>query len=213
MILQQEREEIVEFGMRLLTSGLTTSTGGNLSIINRAENLVALKPSGVPYPDMRVEDVVVMTPDGQIVDGDKKPSSEINFHLALLRTKTHINAVVHTHQVYATAISCLGWELPAIHYLVGVSGNKVPIADYVTWGTPELAENILRAIGDYQACLLANHGLVTIGETMADAFNVADVIELMAHLYMLTRSAGTPVILSDEEMRRVVQKLGHYGQK
>ena len=115
---------------------------------------------------MKPEDVVVVTPEGEIVDGKLQYSSEIRFHLALLKYRTDIKAVVHTHQVYATTIACLNWELPAVHYLIGFSGNKVPLARYATYGTQELSDNIMAAIGHYNACLMANHGIVTVGSTM-----------------------------------------------
>ena len=213
MLLAAERAAIVTFGRKLITSNLTTGSGGNLSVCNRAEGLVAIKPSGVDYFDLTPEDVVVMTLAGEIVEGRLKPSSEFNFHLGLMRHRQDIQAVVHTHSVYATTIACLGWELPAVHYLVGFSGNKVPLAPYATFGTQQLADNILGAIGGYNACLLANHGLVTVGANLATAFAAAEEIELVARIYYQARGIGTPVILSDAEMAVVCEKFKTYGQK
>ncbi len=212
MLLQHEREEIVAFGRKLITSSLTTGSGGNLSIFNRQEGLVAIKPTGVDYFLMKPEDVVILDPSGVIVDGKLKPSSEISMHLGLYQARAEVNAVVHTHQVYATTIACLGWELPAVHYLVGFSGNKVPIAAYATYGTPELAQNIIQAIGPYNACLLANHGIVTVGPDILSAFNTAEELELVARLYYQSMCIGKPNILSDEEMEVVTKKFTHYGQ-
>jgi L-fuculose-phosphate aldolase len=211
LILENERKLIVEYGQRLIQADLTTGTGGNLSIINREENLVAIKPSGVDYFLMKPGDVVVVDMVGNKIDGELKPSSEINFHLALLRHRSDINAVVHTHQVYATTIACLGWELPAVHYLVGYSGNKVPIAPYATYGTKALADNILKAIGDYNACLMANHGIVTVGIDLGAAFAVAEEIELVSRLYYQSKCVGEPVILSDDAMGEVIEKFYTYG--
>ena len=213
MLLQKEREAIITFGRKLITANLTIGSGGNLSIYNRDENLVAIKPSGIEYFDMTVEDVVVMTIDGKIVEGTKKPSSEFNFHLGLLKHRPDVNAVIHTHSVYATTIACLNWELPAVHYLIGFSGNKVPLAPYATFGTKELADNIVRSIGSYNACLMANHSLVCVGNNIATAFAAAEEIELVARLYYQTRCIGNPVILSDEEMAVVGEKFKTYGQK
>ncbi len=212
MLLQEEREEIVAFGRRLITSSLTTGSGGNLSIFNRQQQLVAIKPTGVDYFQMRPEDVVVLDPYGKIVDGRLRPSSEISMHLGLYQARDDALAVVHTHQVYATTIACLGWELPAVHYLVGFSGNKVPIAAYATYGTPELAHNIIQAIGNYNACLLANHGIVTVGANLLSAFNTAEELELVARLYYQAMCIGKPNILSDEEMEVVTGKFTTYGQ-
>lgn len=213
MLLQKEREAIITYGRKLITANLTTGSGGNLSIYNREENLVAIKPSGIEYFDMAVEDVVIMTIDGKIVEGTKKPSSEFNFHLGLLKHRPDVNAVIHTHQVYATTIACLHMELPAVHYLVGFSGNKVPLAPYATFGTKELADNIVRSIGNYNACLMANHGLVCVANNIATAFATAEEIELVARLYYQTRCVGNPVILSNEEMAVVGEKFKTYGQK
>lgn len=213
MLLEQEREEIVAYGRKMVNAALTTGTGGNLSVCNRQLGYVAIKPSGVDYFQTQPEDMVILDLDGHIVDGKLKPSSEMHIHLGLYRSRPHVNAVVHTHQVYATTIACLGWELPAVHYLVGYSGDKVPIAAYATYGTPELAQNILQAIGAYNACLMANHGIVTVGANLAAAFNVAEELELVARLYYQTMCIGKPNILSKEEMGEVVEKFTGYGQK
>jgi L-fuculose-phosphate aldolase len=109
-------------------------------------------------------------------------------------------------------MACLGWEIPAVHYLVGFSGHKVPLAPYATFGTPELAQNVADGIGDYHAVLLANHGLVAVGADMGRAFNTAEEIELVARIYYQTKSVGTPVILPEEEMARVLAKFATYGQ-
>jgi L-fuculose-phosphate aldolase len=213
MRLKLERELIVEYGRKLIASNLTTGSGGNLSIFNRAENLIAIKPSGVDYLIMKPEDVVIVTPEGEIVEGTLTPSSEIRFHLALLNKRKDINSVVHTHQVYATTIACMNWELPAVHYLVGYSGNKVPLAKYATFGTQELSDNILTAIGNYNACLMANHGIVAVGGNIATAFATAEELELVSRLYYQTKCLGEPVILSDSEMVIIGEKFKTYGQK
>jgi L-fuculose-phosphate aldolase len=213
MLLEQEREEIVLFGRKLITSKLTTGSGGNLSIFNRQEGLVAIKPTGVDYLEMRAEDVVVINQKGEIIDGRLKPSSELSLHLGLLKARPEINAAVHTHQVYATTLACLNWEIPAVHYLVGFSGNKVPVAPYATYGTPELAQAVVQSIGYYNACLMANHGIVTLGANLSAAFNVAEELELVARLYYQSMCIGKPQILSDQEMEVVTKKFATYGQQ
>lgn len=213
MLLLEERQKVVEIGRKLITAQLTTGSGGNLSVYNRKENLVAIKPTGVDYFLMKPEDVVVVTPEGKIVDGALKPSSEIRFHLALFQHRADIHAVVHTHQVYATTIACMNWELPAVHYLVGYSGNKVPLAKYATFGSQELCDNIIAAIGSYNACLMANHGIVTVGGDLLSAFNAAEELELVSRLYYQTKCIGNPAILSDEEMVIIGEKFKTYGQQ
>lgn len=212
MLMFDERNAVIEYGRKLITSQLTTGTGGNLSVYNRSEGLVAIKPSAVDYFKMQPEDVVIVTPEGDIVEGDLKPSIEKRIHLDLLRSRDDINAVVHTHQVFATTIACMNWELPAVHYLVGFSGNKVPIAKYAPIGTQELSDNIIEAIGDYNACLMSNHGIVTVGKDMMSAFNVAEEIELVAKIFFQCKSIGEPKILSDKEMSIIGEKFLTYGQ-
>ena len=212
MLLEQERNRIIHFGKKLATSNLTTGTGGNLSIANRKENLAAISPSGIDYFQIRPENVAVVNMAGEIQDGNSKPSSELGFHLELYNTRTDVQAVVHTHSVYATTIACLHWELPAVHYLVGFSGNKVPLAPYATYGTKKLARNVVEGIGSYNAVLLANHGLVTVGANMDAAFATAEEIELVARIYYQAKNVGQPVVLPDEEMEIVIEKFKKYGQ-
>ena len=213
MQMLEERNAIVEFGRKLITNNLTTGTGGNLSVYNRSEGLIAIKPSAVDYFEMKPEDVPLVSPQGELVEGPLQPSIEIRFHLDLLNYREDINAVVHTHQVNATTIACMNWELPAVHYLVGFSGNKVPLAEYAPIGTQELSDNILDAIGNFNACLLANHGLVTVGKDLEGAFNVAEELELVSKIYIQCKSIGEPKLLTDEEMSVIGEKFKTYGQQ
>ncbi len=212
MLLKSERNDIAAFGRKLISAGLTTGTGGNLSLFNRPENLVAISPSGTEYGNTQPEDIVILDLAGNVVEGRLKPSSELDFHLALYKRRPDIHAVVHTHSTYATTIACLNREIPAVHYLVGFAGNKVPVAPYATFGTPALAANITETIGEYNAVLLANHGLVAVGPTMIKAFSIAEQVEFVARIYYQTRCIGDPAILPDKEMETVIRKFGSYGQ-
>jgi len=213
MVLKGEREEIVRFGRKMVTAQLTSGTGGNLSIFSRTLGLIAISPSGIEYDEMVPSDVTIVDESGQIVEGNRKPSSELGFHLALYRQRPDITAVVHTHSVYATTMACLNREIPAVHYLVAYSGHKVPLAPYATFGSDELAAGVAATIGEYNAVLLANHGLATVGPNLATAFAVAEEIELVARIYYQARSIGEPVILPRDEMERVIGKFAVYGQK
>jgi len=213
MVLQQPRQRIVEYGLKMIRSGLTTGSGGNLSLLARDDGLIAISPTGIDYHDVTAADVVVVDRGGKIIDGTCKPSSEIGFHLALYNNRPDIGAVVHTHSVYATTLACLQWEIPAVHYLVAFSGDKVPLAPYATFGSPELAEKIVATIGSYNAVLLANHGLVTVGHDLESAFNVAEEIELVARIYYQAKSLGEPVLVAGDEMKRVIDKFVSYGQQ
>ena len=213
MELENEREAIVRFGLKMVASGLTTGTGGNLSIIDRNSGTVAVSPSGIEYAALQPHDVVFTDMQGNVVEGDAKPSSELGFHLSLYHRRKDVQAVVHTHSPYAVTMACLGWEIPAVHYLVGFAGKKVPLAPYATFGTPELAGIVAEHIQDYNALLLANHGLVAVGSSIDTAFAIAEEIEFVARIYYQTKSIGNPVILPEEEMDTVLEKFKTYGQK
>lgn len=175
--------------------------------------MMAVTPSGVVYDIMKPEDIVVIDMDGDKLEGDLAPTSEIAFHLALQRLRPNLHAVVHTHSPYATAVACLGWELPPIHYLIGFAGEKVPLAPYSTYGTEELSDNICSVIGESNAVLMANHGLVCVGTDLDKAFMTTEMVEYVANLYLLTKSVGEPIILDPQQMKVVMEKFKDYGQK
>jgi L-fuculose-phosphate aldolase len=212
MQLLDERNLLVSFGRRLLSAQLTTGTGGNLSILNTTSKLIAISPSAIPYDVMQPEDVVIVDFKGNIVEGKCKPSSELNFHLALYHKRSDIQAIVHTHSIYATTFACLNQEIPAVHYLIGFCGEKVPLAPYATFGSEALAKNTAESIGTDNAVLLANHGLVAVGPDLASAFNVAEEIEMVARLYYQSLCIGKPRILNQDEMSEVIEKFKHYGK-
>jgi L-fuculose-phosphate aldolase len=163
---------------------------------------------------MQAHDVAVVDLAGQRVAGDRKPSSEIGFHLALYNHREDIGGIVHTHSVYATTLACLNWEIPPVHYLVGFAGTKVPVAPYATFGTEALAHNVRQTLGTrYHAALLANHGLVAVGSDLSRAFDTAEEIEFVARVYCQTKAIGNPVVLGDEEMQRVIEKFKTYGRQ
>jgi len=212
MLLAEERKMIAEYGKKLIDSGLTTGTGGNISIFNRDQQLMAITPSGVPYHNISPEDVVVLDLNNNILDSNKKPSSEYEMHKIFYEKRKDVTAVVHTHSVYATTIACLNWELPAVHYLIGYAGGKVPLAKYATYGTKELAKNAYQAMENYNAVLLANHGLLVVGKDIDWAFNTAEETEFTCQIYYQTKAIGEPVILSSEEMEKIMEKFDSYGQ-
>lgn len=213
MLLKSERELIVEYGKRLIQSGLTKGTGGNISIYNREKDLMAISPSGIDYFDTLPEDVVVTNLDGEVVDGNRKPSSELDMHRIFYQRRDDINSVVHTHSTFSTTLATLRWPLPASNYYVAIAGgNNVRCADYATYGTWALAENSYEAMKDRYACFLANHGLLTGAKDLPNAFSIAEEIERCAESYYRAKSIGEPVILSDEEMNLMLVKFKSYGQ-
>ncbi len=213
MLLQQERELIVEYGKKLVTSGLTKGTGGNISIYNREKELMAISPSGIDYFETKPEDVVVLNLSGEVVDGIRKPSSELEMHSIFYKNRSDIDAVVHTHSPFAKTIASLNWDLPAVTYLVAYAGLNVRCATYASFGTKELAKNAFEAMKDRRAVLLANHGLLAGAKDILNAFNIAEEIEFSAEIYYRAKSIGEPVILSEEEMKIMVEKFKTYGQR
>lgn len=208
MLLEFERNQVVLYGKKLLQSGLTTGSGGNISIYNREKGLIALSPSSLDYNKTIPEDVVVMDLDGNRAEGTRRASTEINMHLEVYRHRPEVCAVVHTHSLYATAVSCMGWDLEAVHYLIAFAGRSVKCAPYATYGTPELAKYALEALEGRNACLLANHGLLACAPTLETAFSTAEHLEYVSKLYCVTRSLGTPNLLNEEQILTVMDKFG-----
>jgi L-fuculose-phosphate aldolase len=194
----------------MITSRLTTGSGGNVSIFNRKENLIAVSPGSMDYFEIEADDIMVIRPDGTIVDGNNSPSSESQFHLALYHHRPDINAVIHSHSVFATAVSCLRQEIPPLHYLVGLIGEKIPVVEYATFATKALAENIVRDIGAANAALLANHGVVSVGPDIEICFIIAEHVELIAQMFIYAKSIGSPVLLDQPEMVTLQNKFKQY---
>lgn len=213
MLLLEERKKVVEYGKKIITNGLTKGTGGNISIFNREEKLVAISPSGIDYFDTKPEDVVVLTLDGDVVEGNKKPSSELDMHLIFYKRREDVNALVHTHSPYAKTIASLGWDLPPVSYLVAFAGPNVRCAPYETFGTKELAERAYEGMVERRAVLLANHGLIAGAHNIETAFTIAEEIEFSAQIYYQAKAIGEPKLLSGEEMARLARKFESYGQR
>ncbi len=212
MLLKELREKVVEYGKLLIEKKLTTGTGGNISIYHRESGIMVISPSGLDYMQTRTEDIVAMNLDGEIIDGDRKPSSEYELHRIFYTSREDVSALVHTHSIYATTISCMNWDLPPVHYMVAVAGDDVRCARYATFGTRELAENALEGMRDRKAVLLANHGMLAGAGTLEQAFKIAEDIEFCAELYYRTKSMGEPVIIGQDEMLRMREKFRTYGQ-
>ncbi len=214
MLLQKEREDVVKYCQMLITHGLTKGTGGNISILNREEGLFAISPSGIDYFETEPEDIVVMNLKGEIVDGDRKPSSEHELHRIFYTDRDDIAAVVHTHSVYSTVLATLREGLPASSYLVAFSGYDVRCGEYASYGSMELAKNTFEAMKERNAAFMANHGLIAGGSDILNAFNIVEQIEQCAEVYVKARAIGTPVLLDHDEMTRMIDSFNNsYGQR
>ncbi|MEM1119568.1 MAG: L-fuculose-phosphate aldolase [Bacteroidota bacterium] len=213
MLLKTERELIVEYGKKLLDSGLTRGTGGNISIYNREKGLLAMSPSGLPYHETQPEDVVILDLTGKVVEGHRKPSVENSMHRIFYTERSDIQAVVHTHSVACSTMAALHWELPASSYLVALSGNtKVPCAPYATFGTMALARAALYAMVEFYACFLANHGFLAAAQSVELAFTIAEEIEHCAEIHLKASAVGTPQIIADEKMEELFELFKAYMQ-
>ncbi len=215
MIMEKERLLIVEYGKKMSTSGLSRGTAGNISIFDKDQGLMAISPSGVGYFETEPEDVVIMKLDGTIVDGKRKPSSEYGLHAGFYKAKAAEGclSVVHTHSDYATTLACMGEPLQAVHYVIATAGtHEIPLCPYTTFGTPELAEMAVAACNDGQAVLLANHGLVAFGVTLAKAFNLAGNLESLAKTQWQCMCAGKMNVLTKEQIDAVKVRFQTYGQ-
>jgi L-fuculose-phosphate aldolase len=208
--LGELRAAVATAALRLLEAGLLRGTAGNLSA--RSGGLVAITPTGVDYRRLDQGSVPVVDLDGRPVDGELAPSSELPLHLAAYRARPDVGAVVHTHSRFATTFAVLGEELPAVHYLLAHAGRRVRVAPYATYGTGELADACVAALGGDRAVLLANHGVVAVGAGLERALLAAEAVEEVAELCWRARCLGTPVVLPDEEMDRVARAFERYGQ-
>lgn len=206
-----QRRDIVRICRELAAKGLVVGTAGNVSV--REGDLLAVTPSGLPYEDLAPEYVGVHRLDGTPVEAPLEPTSEFPLHLAIYAAHPGAGAVVHTHSVAATAVSTLTDELPAIHYYVAMFGGPVPVAPYATYGSDELARNVVAALEDRTGCLMGSHGAVTTGPDLKTAFSRAQYLEYLCDVYLRAAAAGTPRLLPPEEIDRVAAKLATYGQK
>jgi L-fuculose-phosphate aldolase len=209
------RAFLVESGKRMLHSGLTVETWGNISIRDPETGLVYLTPSAMPYDTLTDEDIVVMRTDGTLVEGYRKPTVEAGMHLGILGTRPEINAVIHTHPIYSQVFAVLRQPIPpVIDEAAQTLGGTVYPAEYALPGTPELAQNAMKALGDKgYACLLSNHGAVCIGRDMEQAFKVCSVLEMTARIYHMALTVGKPAVLPDDLVAYMKDFAeNHYGQ-
>ena len=208
------REEVARVARRMSASGLVTGTSGNVSA-RTPQGGVLITPSGLDYGLLEAEDVVLVTTDGGVLEGDFEPSTETPMHTGVYRARPEVGAVVHTHSRFATTLACLGWEIPPVHYMLTAlsEDGRVPLAPYALYGTGELAGHAVEALGESRgACLLRNHGAIAVGGSPGEAFSRAVVLEEMAEVYYRARAVGEPVVLGREQVAEVAAKIAGYGQ-
>jgi L-fuculose-phosphate aldolase len=209
----RERREVLAAAVRVHALGLARGTSGNVSA--RVDGGMVITPSGRPYDRMTADDMVEVLHDGRVPGRQRVPSSEWRIHHDVYAARPEIGAVVHTHPRFGTTLSILRREIPAVHYMIAVTGDTViRCAAYATFGTPELSRNALAALGARsKACLLANHGAVALGRDLDEALRIAEEAELLAEQYWRALQIGAPVVLGEEEMRAVLARFETYGQR
>jgi len=205
------RAEVAAVARRLAAIGLLAGTSGNISARDDA-GTVCITGTGIPWHEVDGGAVSVLHVDGALLSGPV-PSSETPLHRAIYARRPDVRAVVHTHSRFATVFSVLRRPIEAVHYLLAFAGERVNVADYACYGTDDLADAAVAAMGTDRAVLLANHGLVAVGATLPDAERVAAAVEEVAALHWHALAIGAPVVLSGGEMAEVARHFAHYGRR
>ena len=208
----KSREDIVAAVSFLEERGLNHGSSGNISV--RAGGGILITPAGARASNLTEARMVALDLDGSHTDKSEEiPSTEWRLHTELYRNRPEIGAVVHSHADCCVALSCLRKPIPPFHYMVaGFGGNTIPCARYEPFGSDALADAVVEAIDGHHGCLMANHGMITVGPTLAKALDLAVKLEMLARQYLLACRAGEPVLLNDEEMAEVHRRYPHYGR-
>ena len=205
------RQELIAAARRLVSSGLTRNTSGNIS--HRVPGGFLVTPTGMPYETLEPEDIVFVD-DAGAAHGRRLPSSEWRMHYDLFAARAEVSVVLHAHAPFCTSIACLGRGIPAFHYMIAMFGGAdIRCAGYATFGTEELSRHAVGALDGRKGCLLANHGMITLGRSFDDAFKLGIELETLAEMYWRALQIGEPVILDAAEMARVLEKFQSYGKQ
>lgn len=205
------RREIIATALRMNELRINRGRSGNVSA--RDGDGFLITPSGLPYEETKPEDIAAVTLAGK-ASGPRQASTEWRFHRDIYAARHDVGAIVHTHSTFATTLACLGRDIPAFHYMVAVAGGKdIRCAGYATFGTQALSDRALAALDGRNACLLANHGMIAVGGTLADALELAVEVEALAEQYWRTLQTGNANLLSDAEMDVVLEKFKSYGRE
>jgi L-fuculose-phosphate aldolase len=205
----KKRQAIIDACRRMNALGINQGTSGNISV--RHGDGLLITPTSVPYEAMTPEQIVFMGMNGAFADG-ARPSSEWRFHLDILRARPEVDAVVHAHPTYCTILAIMGLEIPPIHYMIAAAGGpNIRCAPYATYGTPELSAYAVTALESRFACLLAHHGMIAVGPSLAKALWLAVEVETLARQYHGCLQMGKPPLLSLDEIERVRLKMAGYG--
>lgn len=208
-------QQIVDYGVKMLRAGFVTGTGGNISIRVPGEDAFLISPSGMPYEQITVDDIVMIDMDGNVIGGKRKPSVEQNMHRLILKNRPEFNAVIHTHSCYAAAYSSLHRPLPVfLDVMHCVFGGPVQCCEYARIGTHELAVNAEKAMRGTCVAFIANHGCIGAAANMEYAYGNIELLEECCKSYFAACSAGVPLNISDADVKASIEDLTkRYGQK
>ena len=206
--MNSSKKEVIKFAKMLNDKKLSALRSGNISL--RYKNGFLITPSGQKYSSLKEKDIVYINLDGEY-NKNQNPSSEWRFHQDIYRKKPEAKAIVHTHSAHATAISTHRKSIPPFHYMIALmGGDDIKCADYATFGTKELSQNILKALEKRKACLMANHGQIAFAESLSKAFELAQEVENICHQYFLAIKLGEPKNLTFAEMQKILEKVKGY---
>ena len=209
-----QRNQIIEYSIKLNSTNLSPLRSGNISLRGKEDDKEGylITPSGKKYETLKAEDIVFMGLNEELRDtSNQNPSSEWRFHRDIYLNKKEAHAIVHAHSPHATAVSSHGKTIPPFHYMIALAGGEdIKCADYATFGTEELSNNVIKALEKRSACLMSNHGQVAFGKNLEDAFELAQEVENICHQYTIALKLGQPKILSFEEMKKVLEKAKNY---
>ena len=206
------REQVVHYAKRLTTERLTPGKSGNISVRSGTDCMIT--PSAIEYEALSVDDIVLIDLYGNIIQGNHQPSSEWSFHCGMYKSRVDINAVVHTHSTYCTALACAHEKIPAFHYMVAIAGGSdIPLIPYHLFGSEELSMAVVSGLKERDACLMENHGLVSVGKSLQSAFALAEEVEQLAKQYCKDKTIGDPQRLTEMEMHLVIEKFKDYGDR
>ena len=210
-----QRNRIIEYSLKLNSTNLSPLRSGNISLRGKEEGRdgYLITPSGKKYETLKPEDIVFMSLNEEVENTDtgNKPSSEWRVHRDIYVNKKEAHAIVHAHSPHATAVSSHGKSIPPFHYMIALAGGEdIKCAEYGTFGTKELSDNVIKALENRSACLMSNHGQVAFGKNLDEAFELSQEIENICQQYVIALKIGKPKILSFEEMQKVLNKAKDY---
>lgn len=209
------KQQLVKTSLQLVEKGLVVATWGNLSIREEKEKVFVITPSGMSYEKLNPEDMVTLDFDGNVLEGKRKPSTETPLHLEIYKAREDVKAIIHTHSIFASACAVSRIAIPpVIEDLASMVGGSVDVADYALAGSKELAKNALKALGEKNAVLLANHGVIAVGPTVDEAFKTACLVEKAACIFINAHLVGVPKMIAKEDVKILRNYyVNKYGQK